>query len=124
MSERSSLTEALGQEGGATSEPATKRPLAFVSIPSKVSLCVSFEIFTGGTGRSIVVGYVSFYAMSLLLSTAAAAGSISALSLSLSRSRYAFSGDWCRGLPLTLFVRCSQLLFFLSNKLRLLRRSG
>ncbi|CAN0557332.1 unnamed protein product, partial [Ectocarpus sp. 12 AP-2014] len=35
MSERSSLAEARGQAGGATSEPAMKRPLTFVSIPSK-----------------------------------------------------------------------------------------
>ena len=41
LSERQSLAEGLGQCGAKPTEPTPKRPLTFVSIPNKVSPCLS-----------------------------------------------------------------------------------
>ena len=41
LSERQSLAEGLGQPGAKPTEPTPKRPLTFVSIPNKVSPCLS-----------------------------------------------------------------------------------
>ena len=47
LSERQSLAEGLGQSGAKPAEPATKRPLTFVSIPNKVNLCLSCRSHVG-----------------------------------------------------------------------------
>ena len=47
LSERQSLAEGLGQSGAKPTEPAPKRPLTFVSIPTKVNPCLSCRSYVG-----------------------------------------------------------------------------
>ena len=64
LSERQSLAEGLGQSGAKPTEPTPKRPLTFVSIPNKVSPCLSCR------SRVATIHYGPLISLGLILSKA------------------------------------------------------
>ena len=64
LSERQSLVEGLGQSGAKPTEPTPKRPLTFVSIPSKASPCLSCHSRVG------TIHYGPLISLGLILSKA------------------------------------------------------
>ena len=62
LSDRQSLAEGLEQSGAKPTEPTPKRPLTFVSIPNKVSPCLSCRSYVG------TIHYDPLISLALILS--------------------------------------------------------